>query len=436
VALHSYFSREAQLQILDKQVRDVALDLIDSDLNNLKNLKSEKVESIISDDLGEDRIGKIFIIRDRGGRIVYKSQDTKFLPSLQVPTQPEWLSYYNLDNYIRILNTQMPKLPGHILQVGIVTEDDLLGSQTLAANAQLAAAVLLLGLLTSWVLSSVLLQPIHVLVEYLSTVAKDPMDRFSLPSLPYLLASIRRKRSQADEMNQLLDSFESLIHRVQKMHQNSVAWSYQMAHELKTPIAIVGAQVSQGNVDPEIRQAIERELTGMSELVGSFLDLAELSGSSTQKNLRANRLSAIVSGISARLGEKYPGRLRVQVEEDFFVLCDRRFLERSVINLILNALEYSAEDVNVVVRLPGIEISDRGPGVPSPVLNRLGEPFNKQFLPRSSPQTRSHGLGLAYVYTICRIYDWQLSLTPQLPGTLASIQFPHDQVESVSSQSS
>lgn len=435
VALHSYFSYKAQLQVIDQQVRATALDLIDSDLSKLENHKAERVQRIISEDLREMEIGKIFIIRDPENKIVYQSDDAQFLPPLDIATKPEWISVKKRGYFIRILNTEMPKLPGYTLQVGRVMEQDLLLSNTISANIQLTVAILALGLFTSWILTSSLLQPISVLVDYLSTIARDPMDKFSLPKLPHLLAIIRKKRSQADEMNQLLDSFEDLIGRVQKMHRNSLTWSYQMAHELKTPLALMDAKISQGNMDPELQASLRQEVKAVAEMVSSFLDLSELTALSAQKNLHANKMSSLVRRVEMMLSEKYPGRLSVSLEEDYFLVCDRRFLERSVSNLVVNALEYSAAQVRVIVTQTGVEVRDRGPGIPKPVLDRIGEPFNKIPLARSSPDLRSHGLGLAYTHTICRINDWRLDFSNAAPGTTAAIYFPGSQIEPLSPSS-
>src|SRR5690606_31567921 len=109
-------------------------------------------------------------------------------------------------------------------------------------NALMVGWIFLIGLATAWGLSSTLLRPISRFVDYVTGI---PGDGSPLPELPPSLAEVRESGQKQDELYKLIESFQGLMEKVRRGQKLSRAWSYQMAHELKTPLAIAEGEVVQ-----------------------------------------------------------------------------------------------------------------------------------------------------------------------------------------------
>lgn len=427
--LHGRLLRNDRLARVDNQVREAANILLASDLNRYREVEFEKVDKILSDELGESRIGKLFVIRDLSGKIIFQSVGAKLLPIKNIPYDSEWITLYNREKLIRVLNIPLPNIPDRTLQVGLVVDNSLISPAYFSpGNLFFVGSIFLLGWITAWALTSTLLRPISQLVNFISSIS--PESALALPPLPKELARFKHVPKKRDELRRLVDSFSSLMEKVNRGYKLSRVWSYQMAHELKTPLAIMEGEIANarktGEIKPELAQALLKELMEASETVTEFLTWAELEGASTQKNLYAVSARTILCDIQRRLANKFNGRLVVNVENDFYVLSNLQHFEHLLMNLVTNALLYSPLGTPVEISSPApqmIRIADRGPGMPRQVLERIGEPFNRDDSVRST-RTKGHGLGLAYVHSVCKLYAWKIDISSSAQGTEIYLRFP------------
>jgi signal transduction histidine kinase len=97
------------------------------------------------------------------------------------------------------------------------------------------------------------------------------------------------------------------------------------------------------------------------------------------------------------------------------VLADADLLARAVDNLVSNAIKYSPADTEITVAVraePGgvaIAVSDRGPGIPAPDLDRIFEKFYR--VPRvEDADTPGTGLGLALVREIAELHGGMVTV--------------------------
>jgi hypothetical protein len=128
MAIHGWLVREERLALIDQQVRDTASALLDSELMDLRLVQIEEVEDILTEELGETRIGKFFVIRDGNGQVVYESASAKVLPLLEVPQDPQWITIQEKGQYIRALNLRLPRIQNRSMQVGVVLDSNLLSA--------------------------------------------------------------------------------------------------------------------------------------------------------------------------------------------------------------------------------------------------------------------------------------------------------------------
>jgi two-component system phosphate regulon sensor histidine kinase PhoR len=184
------------------------------------------------------------------------------------------------------------------------------------------------------------------------------------------------------------------------------------SHELKTPIAAIRAAaetLAHGGLDD--REAakgfvdiIERNSQRISRLVDDLLDLSRVESRQWTFHLSAVNVSGLADGVIALLAGKAADRslrLRSEIGPDVAVRADQRSLEQVLVNLVDNAVKYTARG-EVVLRAERegstwtLSVVDSGAGIEAHHLPRLFERFYRVDAGRSREQGGT-GLGLAIV---------------------------------------
>ncbi|WP_328666076.1 sensor histidine kinase KdpD [Streptomyces sp. NBC_00322] len=178
-----------------------------------------------------------------------------------------------------------------------------------------------------------------------------------------------------------------------------------VSHDLRTPLAGIKAAVSSLRSDDvewseadraELLQGIEEGADRLDHLVGNLLDMSRLQTGTVTPLIRQVDLDEVVP--MALLG----------VPEDCVVLdipevlpmvaVDPGLLERTVANIVENAVKYAPDGEAVVVSASAIadrvevRVTDRGPGVPDQAKDRIFAPFQRY---GDAPRGAGVGLGLA-----------------------------------------
>jgi two-component system sensor histidine kinase KdpD len=178
-----------------------------------------------------------------------------------------------------------------------------------------------------------------------------------------------------------------------------------VSHDLRTPLASIRAAVSslrQSDVmwspddEAELLETVENATGRLERLIDNLLDLSRLQAGVVRPLSRRVSLDEIVP----RALEGIPGeRVRIDVPETLpLVYTDPGLVERSIANIVENAVRYSPADVPVAVTAsalgPAVELRvvDRGPGVPDETKPRMFEPFQRL---GDTPAGDGVGLGLA-----------------------------------------
>src|SRR5262245_37495609 len=177
---------------------------------------------------------------------------------------------------------------------------------------------------------------------------------------------------------------------------------HAVSHDLRSPLtAIVAAasglsnpQVTLDEIDRrELVETIRIEAERLDRLVGNLLDLSRLRAGAAVPHPELWTVDDLVSRALEELGSR-GDRVDVTFGTDIPpVEVDAAQLERVLVNLLDNALKFSAADTRVVLRVETrdgsvlLHILDDGPGVADREL--VFEPF------QSAGERRGAGLGLA-----------------------------------------
>jgi two-component system phosphate regulon sensor histidine kinase PhoR len=196
------------------------------------------------------------------------------------------------------------------------------------------------------------------------------------------------------------------------------------SHELRTPLAIIRGCVETlldgGLDDPpkarEFLQDIERNVRGMSALIGDLLDLGKLESKPEFVPRPCGIADVVHAAVAQHAAEaKRKGQaLEVGVEEPLpHLMADAGLLERAVANILENAIRYTPAGGRVAVRARAegasvrVEVEDTGPGIPDKDLKRIFERFYRVDRSRSR-ELGGTGLGLAIVKHIVALHKGEV----------------------------
>ncbi|AZQ37947.1 sensor histidine kinase KdpD [Streptomyces cyaneochromogenes] len=178
-----------------------------------------------------------------------------------------------------------------------------------------------------------------------------------------------------------------------------------VSHDLRTPLAGIKASVSSLRSDDvawseedeaELLEGIEEGADRLDHLVGNLLDMSRLQTGTVTPLIRDIDLDEVVP---MALGGVPEDSVELDIPETLpMVAVDPGLLERSVANLVENAVKYSPDGSPVLVAASAIadrvevRVVDRGPGVPDEAKERIFAPFQRY---GDAPRGAGVGLGLA-----------------------------------------
>lgn len=430
--VHANFFRAQRINLIDRQIAESSAQLLQS-TEFQKNLKksSQAIDEVISKVLQGSRIGKLFILRDNEGHIHFQSFNFGLL-KIEIPVSPEWVTVETENEYVRVRNVKMTNEKNVTLQVGLVLDRNFINWKIIDGRViYYVISIVLFLFVTAAFLTLFLLSPLRRLILHLNEATSNLTYQKSIEPLPGRLDQFRKGLwATGDEFASLLHSVHKLIDRINLNYKLTRFWTSQMAHGLKTPLAILRAHTESkdraGQLPSEFSKGVYKEITQMTGIIDQFLDWAELENSLIQKNLHALRIKTVAQGVAARLEKLNPGRLKLDFQSDFAVVANPVHLDQVITNLVTNALKFSPPDkpVKLIVSENTFSVDDCGPGLPAEVRERLGEPFN---IGTGFDEAKSgNGLGLAMVATVAKLYQWEFSISSYSSGTKASVEFPLD----------
>ncbi len=258
-------------------------------------------------------------------------------------------------------------------------------------------------------------------------------DRSHLDLTPVALDGIPGEvRPLAEEVNELMQ-------RLGKTLDFQNRFIADAAHQLKTPVAGLKAQIEMAlrEEDPErVKHSLAQLYVGadrLSRLVRQLLSLARNEpGAASAVQLQALDLDAFALEISM---EWVPVAIKRGVDLGFeasggpvVIDADPDRLRELVNNLIDNAVRYSQHGgrVTVAVATAGaqgrLSISDDGPSIPVEERKRIFERFHRLL----GTNTDGSGLGLAIVSEIATLHGASITLEEDLDGigNTFSVFFP------------
>ena len=227
------------------------------------------------------------------------------------------------------------------------------------------------------------------------------------------------KGTYPSELQLLTDSINSLItheHKQQKRYRNGLA---DLAHSLKTPLAVLQGAIHSENDEAMRRKTIQEQIDRMDNTIQYQLRRAATAGSSPGMGLILLRPMAdrIVNTVTKAYRDKHP-HIAVAIDDTISLRIDEGDLMELLGNLVDNAFKWCRHSSHLSADYQDnqvvIQVKDDGPGIQPHEIARILERGV-----RADQSTPGHGIGLAIVRDIMQVYGGELSIENNPDGGLS-----------------
>ena len=198
-------------------------------------------------------------------------------------------------------------------------------------------------------------------------------------------AGVAARHDEIGELGQAFDAMAAGLEREDYLRKALVA---DVAHELRTPLAIIRAQIdaiSMGIADfsPETLGSLSDETERLTRFVDDLAVLAAADAAGLRLEREQVDMANVAGAAAARLTSRFVVR-SVSLDLDLEqapVLADPGRLEQVVVNLLINAEKFSPErgTVHLNVAQQGgfalLVVSDNGPGIPESEKQKIFDRF-------------------------------------------------------------
>ncbi|MBL8427893.1 MAG: two-component sensor histidine kinase, partial [Dechloromonas sp.] len=238
------------------------------------------------------------------------------------------------------------------------------------------------------------------------------------------------------EIRPLVEALNGLFQRVEQTIDAERRFTADAAHELRTPLAALQAQLQvaqrarNGEEHDRSLQQLQSGLSRAARLVDQMLQLARLDPESGLPHPQPVDLTALGEAVCADLGAQIIARnidFSFESPGPAIVSGQAEWLRVLIRNLVDNAVRYTPEGGTVTVRIERqndrltLSVSDSGPGIPPAQRSAVLQRFHRL----DQGGQPGSGLGLAIVARIAELHAAQLYIgtSPMTKGLDIRVQF-------------
>ncbi len=248
------------------------------------------------------------------------------------------------------------------------------------------------------------------------------------------------------EVQDLTQSFNSMLARVQSSQRSQREFVANVSHELKTPLtsiqgfaqAILDGTANSPDARRQAAEVIYNEAGRMHRLALDLLDLARLDAGTADLKMTALDMGAILNATAEKFSpqlQKDGVTMKVEIPPKLpALLGDGDRLAQVFTNLVDNALKFTPDGGEITLRASAtqdemqVTVSDTGPGIPDDALPRIFDRFYQADRARKGGDGHGAGLGLAIVKQIIEAHGGRISVRSGGAGTSFEVSLPLSQV--------
>jgi len=226
------------------------------------------------------------------------------------------------------------------------------------------------------------------------------------------------------ELAPLVHAFNASLDRLEEAWKSQRSFSANAAHELRTPLAALRAQV-ESLLGPEERKQAVAEFDRLSRTINQLLILAD-GEHNPQRRSDPFDLAALALATASQTAAEFvqSGRRIEMIRPERVILClgDYVLVGLAIRNLLENTLRHTPVGSTTTVMFDDqgvLHVLDDGDGVAPEFAARAFEPFS-----RGDPHGAGAGLGLSIVSRIAMAHGGRAWLADRSSGACFCLQLP------------
>jgi signal transduction histidine kinase len=346
-------------------------------------------------------------IRSAGGETLYRSPN---VPSAGIHDSVEGIHTRRIDGHRVRLGTfhwnDLTLLVGADMdEVNQIGWDIVLG---MFGAIPTVLIVIIIG--GRWVAKQAL-APVEAISQAASQISLQNLDQ-RLPVPP-----------AADEIAELITVMNGTLERLQRSFQQSVRFSAEASHHLKTPISVLRAGVEEILTDPDTpakqqtrADALLHQIHQLTSIAENLLLLARADAGRLDLHREEFDLSEVLRGMCEDAGvmaEAEGLEVETKLPPELPLVADRRAISLIVQNLLENAIKFNTADgcICIYARSNGgsAEITVKNNGEPIPP-ERIPHIFERFYRGRTDARIEGQGLGLSIACELAKAHGGHLDL--------------------------
>lgn len=247
--------------------------------------------------------------------------------------------------------------------------------------------------------------------------------------------SARFPVDSSDELGKLASALDSMRQQLAELDMARERFIAIASHELRTPIFSLGGfleLIDDEDLDEETRRQfmdqVRTQVERLGKLTTGLLDLSRLEAGGLELHRERIDLSEIVEAVGAEFIPAlaaHSSTLRPRVAKaPTLALCDPERVAQTLRILIDNAITHTPQGTNMIVSVSSerdcarIAVRDFGPGIDTPELERIFEPFF------TSNGVQGSGLGLAIAHELAVRMGGELAAESTPGRTVFTLTLP------------
>ena len=271
---------------------------------------------------------------------------------------------------------------------------------------------------TNWYITAVVTLLSGILAYFVSGRALKPLRSFTSQVEQVQLNNLADMRIDEDaisEFRQLSRSFNQMLERLNNAFSAQRQFTGNAAHELRTPLALMQAQLELFSVEhPDVRPETAEFLTllreqteRLTQMTKTLLEMSNLQQVARNEQLQLAPMVEEIFTDLVPLSEKR--NVTLEAEGDAALTGSDALIYRLLFNLTENAVKYNRPGGSVRIELAQrqekciIRVSDTGCGIPEEYQRSIFHPFFRVDKSRSR-EYGGAGLGLSLVWEIADLH--------------------------------
>lgn len=226
-----------------------------------------------------------------------------------------------------------------------------------------------------------------------------------------------------DEIAELIAVLNATFDRLQRSFEQSVRFSAEASHHLKTPISVLRAGIEEILTDPDTpakqqtrADALLHQVHQLTSIAENLLLLARADAGRLDLHREQFDLSEVLEGVcddARALAEAEGLEVEAELPPELPLVADRRAVSLIVQNLVENAIKYNEPEGCICIYARAVdgeaEVTVRNNGEPIPP-ERAPHIFERFYRARSDGRLTGQGLGLSVASELARAHGGELKL--------------------------